>query len=366
MRLTGLPQILDSLQAQAVKSVLMKRLGRQAHLDFSQIEPHQQAALRGYGIGPEEWGLVRDAHSPSMVEGGRWLTPSDAVNSDPAAAEALLRSRGEIGEKATAATIDSKVKAFQWDLGDKLLMYLNDAGDRGAVRPGVRERAIVLRTQRPGDPMYFLARAVAQFKMWPLAAFNQILGRDIAMSLSKKEMATNIGLMLALSAVGGAMRMSVNDLAVGRPQRDYRNPLTLLAALAQGGGLGIYGDFLFGETSRMSTGLASTMGGPIAGDAEKLWNLFNRFKTDLKDQPGKALQHMWPDLAHLAVSHVPFANLIYLKGSLDYLLWYHLFEAASPGWWQRTNQRLVKEQGRGMVGYRPGGKIPYSPFALGQ
>jgi hypothetical protein len=202
--------------------------------------------------------------------------------------------------------------------------------------------------------------------MWPLAAFNQILGRDIAMSLSKKEMATNIGLMLALSAVGGAMRMSVNDLAVGRPQRDYRNPLTLLAALAQGGGLGIYGDFLFGETSRMSTGLASTMGGPIAGDAEKLWNLFNRFKTDLKDQPGKALQHMWPDLAHLAVSHVPFANLIYLKGSLDYLLWYHLFEAASPGWWQRTNQRLVKEQGRGMVGYRPGGKIPYSPFALGQ
>jgi hypothetical protein len=365
MRLTGLPQILDSLQAQAVKSVLMARLGRQSHLDFAEIEPHQQAALKGYGVGPEEWRLIRGAQTPSMVEGRRWLVPSDAIHSDPAAVEALLRARGEIGEKATQATIDKAVKAFQWELGDKLLMYLNDAGDRGAVRPGVRERAIVLRNLRPGDPWHFLARAVAQFKMWPLAAFNQILGRDIAMSLNKREIATNIGVMLALSAVGGAMRMSVNDLANGRPQRDFRNPLTLLAALAQGGGLGIYGDFLFGETSRMSTGLASTLGGPIAGDTEKLWNLFERFKTDLKDQPGKALQHMWPDLAHLGVQHVPFANLIYLKGALDYLLWYHLFEAASPGWWERTNRRLVKEQGRGMVGYRPGAKIPYTPFAFG-
>jgi hypothetical protein len=77
------------------------------------------------------------------------------------------------------------------------------------------------------------------------------------------------------------------------------------------------------------------------------------------------MQHMWPDLAHLAVQHVPFANLIYLKGALDYLLWYHLFESASPGWWERTNRRLQKEQGRTMVGYRPGGGIPYTPFGVG-
>ena len=55
---------------------------------------------------------------------------------------------------------------------------------------------------------------------------------------------------------------------------------------------------------------------------------------------------MWPDLAHFAVRHVPFANLVYLKGALDYMLWYHLYEAASPGWWERTNRRLLREQGR--------------------
>jgi hypothetical protein len=374
MRLTGLPQILDSLQANAVKSVLMSRLGRQIERAFDEVEPHMQAGLRAYGIGPEEWSLLRSSSEPSIVEGNRWVTPGDALQSDPAAVEAVLRSRGILGEGAapsearmrlSPATIERAVKKFQWELGDKLLMYMNDAADRAVVRPGVRERAIVLGGLRPGGLQYFAARAISQFKMWPLAATAQILGRDIAKSLSGKEMATNLGFLVALSTVGGAMRMAVNDIATGRPQRDYRNPLTLLAALAQGGGLGIYGDFLFGETSRMSTGILSTVGGPIAGDGERLWNLFTRWKADMRTEPGKAMQHMWPDLAHLLVQHIPFANLIYLKGTLDYLLWYHLYEAASPGWWERTNRRLQKEQGRTMIGYRPGAHIPWTPFGIG-
>jgi hypothetical protein len=60
--------------------------------------------------------------------------------------------------------------------------------------------------------------------------------------------------------------MAVNDALVGNPQRDFRNPMTLLAALAQGGGLGIYGDFLFGEVSRMGAGLVSTAGGPALSE----------------------------------------------------------------------------------------------------
>jgi len=187
MRLTGLPQLLDSLQAKAVKSVLMARLGRQADREFAAIEPHQQAVLKSYGICPEEWDLLRQAESPSLVEGNRWVVPSDAVNSDKAAVEKLLRDRGLISDKANSATILKAVQQFQWELGDKLLMYLNDAGDRAAVRPGVREKVIMLRGTRPGYPLYFLARAVGQFKMWPLAAMNQILGRDIGLSLSKKE-----------------------------------------------------------------------------------------------------------------------------------------------------------------------------------
>jgi hypothetical protein len=366
MNTTGLPRLLDAFQANAVKGVLMARLGRAIDQEFAEIEPHQQAALSAYGITPEEWSLLRSSTDPSMVEGNRWLTPSDAVNSDPAATEALLRSRGQLGANAAQATIDSAVRKFQYELGDKLGMYLNDAADHAVVRPGSREQGIVLGAAQPGTAEYFMRRAVGQFKMWPLAATTQILGRDIARSLSTKEMLSNIGIMVALSTVGGALRMAVNDAAVGRPQQDYTKPLTLLAAFAQGGGLGIYSDFLFGETNRMGGGIVSTVAGPLVGEADRFINIFSRFKADLREDPGKAMQHMWPDLVHWGlVQHIPFANLIYLKGTLDYLLWYHIFEASSPGWWERVNRRLQKEQGRTMVGYRPGGGIPYTPFGIG-
>jgi hypothetical protein len=117
--------------------------------------------------------------------------------------------------------------------------------------------------------------------------------------------------------------------------------------------------------SRMGAGLVSTAAGPVASDADRLIRMSQRFREDLKDQPGKAMTHLWPDLAHFAVGHIPFANLIYLKGALDYLLWYHLYEAASPGWWERTNRRLQKERGRVMTGYRPGGRIPWTPWGIG-
>lgn len=362
---TGIEQILPRIQAGAIRGVLMDRLGQAIDGEFSALEEHQRAGLAGYGIGPDEWRLLGTSSAPSVVEGRRWVVPSDALASDKAAVEAVLRARGELGQDASPQTIDQAVQKFQWDLGDKLGMYLSDAADHAAVRAGAREQAIILGNARPGSIEYMVRRTLGQFKMWPLAAVTQRLGRDIADLLSKKDMAAKIFTGIVLGTIGGALRMSVNDVAMGRPQRDYSNPMTLLAAAAQGGGLGIYGDFLFGETSRLGAGLMSTVSGPLGADADRFISMLNRWKADLKTEPGKAMQHLWPDLAHFAVGYVPFANLVYLKGTLDYLLWYHLYEAASPGWWERTNRRLARWQGRVMTGYVPGGRIPYTPMGLG-
>jgi hypothetical protein len=61
----------------------------------------------------------------------------------------------------------------------------------------------------------------------------------------------------------------------------------------------------------------------------------------------------------LGIDHVPFAGLFYLKGAANYLLWFHLFEAMHPGWWERTNRRNEREQGRHMIAYGPGAGVPY-------
>ena len=358
MRSTGINALLDRFQAKGVKGVLMDRLGRAAGAELDHMEIHQQTALRSYGIGNEEWNLIRSAANPAMVNGRRWVTPHDAVASNPDDVAAMLLRQGVIKPDAAPAAIAKAVQLKQWDMGDMIGMYLNDAADHGAVRAGVRERAMVLGNLRPGDKSYMLWRVLGQFKMWPLAAANQRLGAAIANSLSGKEMASNIGMMMALGTAGGALRMAVNDAASGNVQRDYRNPLTLLAAFAQGGGLGIYGDFLFGQTSRLGAGGLATAIGPVGADIDRFYGMYNDFRTELRDRPDHALSHLWPSLSRFFVGHVPFANLIYLKGALDYLLWYHLYEAASPGWWERTNRRIAREQGRTMTGYEPGAGVP--------
>ncbi len=366
MRLTGLDKFIDGFQTRAVKSTLMANLGHQADREFEALEPHVSAMLRRYGIGKEDWNLLRGADSPVSIEGVRYVTPSDINNVPGDLIAQHLVDQGKISADAEPVSIDRAIRNYRWDLGDRMLSYLNDAAEHATVSPGVRERALILGSSRPGEWGYTFRRFFSQFKMWPLAAYNQIVTANIARSLSRTETAQNFLWIAALSTAGGALRMSVNDMAVGRPQRNYMNPLTLLAAFAQGGGGGIYGDFLFGEVSRMDTSLAATLAGPVVGDAERLLKIYDRFRGDLQNgHADKAFQHMWPDLAHFAVGHVPFANLVYLKGALDYLLWYHLYEAASPGWWDRTNRRLAKEQGRTMQGYAPGQPIPYTAWGAG-
>ena len=131
-----------------------------------------------------------------------------------------------------------------------------------------------------------------------------------------------------------------------------------LGSLEQGGGLGIFGDMLFGEANRFDASNASSFGGPLMTDLSALSRIYNRWIQSL----GTSAPHdFWPDLARFGVNHIPMQNLFYLKSTMDYLLWYHVYEAMHPGWWRRTNERMQKDTGRTMMGYKPGAPIPYLP-----
>ena len=359
MRLTTLPYFIDKLQANGIKKMLMSNLGHQADQPFAGLEPHVQAMLARYRIGEAEWDLIRQAPDPLTIEGIRYVTPADISRvSDQGMLDYLART-GNMSEAPQAIT------QARWDVADRLLMYFNDAAEHATVTPGVRERAMVLGELRPGSLNYMLRRFALQFKMWPLAAYHQIWLQNLGQSLSRLETAQNIGWIFALGTAAGALRMSINDAISGRPQQNYFNPITALRAFAMGGGLGIYGDFVAGEFNRMADGLIS-LGGPIVSDANRLIQIYQRFTADLeKGQGGKGLEHMWPELVRFGVGHIPFANLIYLKGALDYLLIYHIYAAIDPNWWERTNRRLLKEQGRAMLGYVPGRGVPWTPWGIG-
>lgn len=325
MKATGIRYIYDSVR-NGVREALAANLGRQTDSAFAELDPHLQQMLGKYGIGAEDWDKLRALPDLPQWEGRQYITPHDG-----------LRAGGQ-------------------PLADKLLMYYHDAADHSVVTPGVRERAMLYGSLRPGDPRFETWRLLTQFKIWPMAAMNQVIGREVHMALNSRDAAWGLGLTVALSTIAGYTRMAINDTARGHQLRDPRDPSTLLAGLAQGGGLGIFGDLVFGEVNRLGSSGLVALFGPAASDADNLGRLYGRWRESLRT--GKK-NDPWPDLASFAARHVPFANLVYLKGALDYLLWFHLFEAASPGWWERSNRRMAVEQGRTMQGYVPGGGVPY-------
>jgi hypothetical protein len=358
MKFTVLPYIFENTQA-GVREVLANDLARYSAKRFGELDPHLSQIIGKYGIGEAEWDLLRAVPDLPQADGMTYLTPDVGRRIDPVEAEKLLRARGTLGPKSSPETIAREVEHLGFELSDKLASYYGDTAALSVVTPGAKERAWVLgKTQRgtvPGEA----ARFMLQFKMWPIAAMTQLIGREIHLSLNKKDMAWGLGTLAAISTLAGYVRLSVNNAASGRPVPDPMDPRTLLASLAQGGGVGILGDFLFGEVNRFEGGLWSTLAGPLATEANSVWTLYQRWANgDYDKDEHPTSRGPWADLLRLGVRHVPGANLVYLKGFLDYLVWYHLYEAASPGWWERTNRRLIREQGRGMAGYRPGGGVP--------
>jgi hypothetical protein len=165
-----------------------------------------------------------------------------------------------------------------------------------------------------------------------------------------------------LLAAARLRRSKLNGLAKSRETAYGASPSSLSHKAV---GLGLLGDWLVrstGSERAMSVAWvdpsAPTLGGSLRSE---IYNRAMGFIGRDKHSPSD----VWPELARFGLGHIPFANLFYLKRSFDYLVAYHLFEAMKPGWYRRTNEMMKKQQGRTMIGYRPGAQIPYTPPQIG-
>jgi hypothetical protein len=143
-------------------------------------------------------------------------------------------------------------------------------------------------------------------------------------------------LMLGSLAFGYAA-MTLKDLVKGKKPRPIDSAKTWTAAMAQGGGMGIYGDFLFGESSRMGGGFLETLGGPTVGKAADAKRLFDSAKSG-DDVAAQALR--------FAVSNTPGNNLFYTRMAADYLFLYEIQEAINPGYLRRMERKAEQERGQ--------------------
>jgi hypothetical protein len=238
MRASGMSMWNDSMK-KAFSMELMATFAESSHQAFGGLSRSHQRTLRAYGITPDDWDVIR--RSPMLEHDSARFVSS----------EELLRSADTTPERRQAL-------ASKWQE-----MIISE--QRFAV-PEADARTRVLSTGGMGRGTIGgeVARGVFQFKSFPVSVMLLHMYRGFSQptALSK---AGYLGAMVAGTTVMGMLAMQLKDITRGRQPRDMTKPETWGAAFIQGGGAGIYGDFLFSDVNRFGGGFTSTMLGPTAG-----------------------------------------------------------------------------------------------------
>jgi hypothetical protein len=219
-----------------------------------------------------------------------------------------------------------------------------DRVDHAVPTPGARERALINMGTQRGDPLGEAMRFVMQFKSFGIGMAHRSLGRDIhggdGPGLSA---AMRVGFLAFQLSLFGYLAMSAKELLAGKKPRDPLEPGTVIAAMVQGGGFGILGDFVFGEYNRFGRSLTETLAGPTVGSAADIAELFAKARDTDKMARGKYASDMAASSLRVAVSNTPYANLFWLRPAVNYMMLYPIQESLNPGYLRRMEGRIARE-----------------------
>lgn len=342
-----LPGMMAKLQQRFFKLNLLepwtdgnkRGLGLMMARDLAMKKGDSWAALDGntrdflglYGFTEAHWDLVRKA-ARTEADGREYIMP-DAIRNLPDAEGVTARQSRRLKDEAEVM----------------LRSYYVDRAELAVPTPGARERAILRQGTRPGTPMGMAVRFVAQFKAFPVTVLTKPLGRAAQADTTAQFFrhlvngkADRLGLahIIVASTLLGYLAQSAKELSRGKSPRDPRKSETWISAMLQGGGAGIYGDFIFGEFNRFGRSLLDTAAGPTLGGISDMAELWARFRQG-EDAASGAVRFI--------TSNTPFVNLFYTRAALDYLILFNLQESINPGYLRRMERRIKRENNQTFV-----------------
>lgn len=322
----------NNAQKTGIARMLSADLANYTKRSFDKVPSETQRLLRLYGIGETEWSALRSLDMKA-VDGRRYVVPNQMEELADDVIDSIIR------DKTGVLDITDKMRQeLKDDLRTKFSAYLTDSADTAIPTPGARERAFMNQGLPRGTVGGEAIRMVMQLKGFPITYIMKGMSRQVA----------NGGMVgLAKMMVGttmlGYLANAMKDVLKGREPLevfgdDYTlNKETLTRAFIQGGGAGIYGDFIFGEFNRYGQSPLQALSGPTLGTAEDILKLYAKFR-DGEDASASVV--------NLAIRNTPFINLFYTKMAMDYLFIYELQEFANPGYLKRMERRMAKDTGQ--------------------
>jgi hypothetical protein len=321
---------------------------------FADLPKPTQRLLGQFGMTADHWDLLRRAGVNAAEDGTKFLTPEGVKGialddfmtaGERATIDAMTAVKDAAELQKLIDTLPSvRQLAERRDrLASAYATLVTDRVDHAMVTAGARERALVNMGTERGDPLGESLRFVMQFKSFGIAMVQRSLGKEIYGGGSKLSATMRIMFLAAQLAGFGYLTMATKDLLQGKNPRDPLALDTVVAALAQGGGMGILGDFAFGEFNRFGRSALATAAGPTFGTADDLLELWAKARDTDKMARGRYGADFAASSLRTAISNTPFASLFWARPAINYLALYPIQESLNPGYLRRMEDRIKRE-----------------------
>ena len=320
----------------------MAQAANRAALDFEALPEAYREGLQRYGIGPDDWRLMRETPAYEAEAGGGLLRPAD------------IRAGGTAEHVAAA---------------EKFSRYINTEMDYAVIEGDPATKAMLYGSTQPGTVQGEAWRAVGMYKSFPLTFVTLHFARAAARGWDGGRL-SHAALTFAGMWAMGLVSMQAKQIANGK------DPVTLDpttgnglraygAGLLQGGGLGIFGDLFGQDQTRFGNSLMGTIGGPVAGGFETVVNdfLLKNIQLAGKGEPS----HFAGDALYAASRYLPtsslwFSRLAFQRGVVDQLAL--MLDDRAPARFARVEREAQKAWGQ-QFWWRPGATEPARAPDLG-
>ena len=290
---------------------------------FDELNSGLQDVMRQHGIGADRWDIIRATPLYKDDSGLTILRLLDVENRTDLA-PGLAR-----------------------ELSTQAMSMVEMLTDMAVPVSTTRAKATLRGNVKPGSLIGEIAGSFTQFKNFPVTIFHEHIHRymlmDGAASKTKYMMNFVIG-----TTVMGALALQLKDMAKGRDPRPMDNPAFWTAAMLQGGGLGIFGDFMFSQVNRMGSGLKGTIAGPSIGMLDDLRNLTLGNAVELSQ--GKDTNFGSESVKFLS-KYTPFSSIWYLRAGLERNFFDMLQDWVDPDAAKKFRRKVKlyeREYGQGM------------------
>lgn len=294
----------------------MGLLADNAARGWAHIDAPLRASFERYGIDAADWDHIRatPAHGSQPGGGGARILRPDEVRTN-AAIPADQRER----------------------LSDLMLEMIQTETRFAVPDASLRARAVMSAGVRPGTIIGEFVRSAMQFKAFPVSIiYTHLLRAAYGQGgLSRAQYAAH--LLIGTTAMG-AVAMQLKSLLAGRDPRPMDDPRFWGAAMVQGGGLGILGDYLFADQNRFGGVVAATLAGPLAGSLEGFGRLT---MGNIQNAADGDDSNIGRETVRFLRSNVPGSSVWYARLAMDRLIWGEMQRMVDPDFGS-ANRRLIR------------------------